>query len=123
MPRLLYIFYRLASSVVLPPSTEVGRNVIRGYSGLGIVIHKRARIGDNVVNSPNVTIGGRAGLHEVPVIGDNVLIGAGACILGNVTIGQGAKIGANAVVLRDVPAGCTAVGNPARVTGRRSAVA
>lgn len=115
LPRFLYICNRLAFAVVLPPSAAVGRNVVFGYSGLGIVIHKRARIGDNVIIGPNVTIGGRSGHLEVPVIEDDVLVGAGACIIGPVTIGRGAKIGANAVVLCDVPAAFSAVGNPARL--------
>ena len=49
------------------------------------------------------------------VIGFNVWIGGGALILPGVTIGDDAIIGAGAVVTRDVPAGATAVGNPARV--------
>ncbi|MEO1639289.1 MAG: sugar O-acetyltransferase [Pseudomonadota bacterium] len=47
-------------------------------------------------------------------IGANVWIGGGALILPGVTIGDSAIIGAGAVVTRDVPAGATAVGNPAR---------
>jgi maltose O-acetyltransferase len=47
-------------------------------------------------------------------IGRNVWIGAAALILPGVTIGDDAVIGAGAVVTRDVPAGATAVGNPAR---------
>jgi serine O-acetyltransferase len=42
-------------------------------------------------------------------------------VLGPVVIGDHARIGANAVVLSDVPAGCTAVGIPARVVGREGA--
>lgn len=114
VPRLLYIFNRLVFSVVLPPSAEVGRDVTFGYSGLAIVVHKRAKIGDRVIVGPNVTIGGRSGLQRVPVIGDDVIIGAGARILGPVIIGNRARIGANAVVLNDVPAGGIAVGIPAR---------
>lgn len=49
------------------------------------------------------------------VIGINVWIGGGALILPGVTIGDDAIIGAGAVVTRDVPAGATAVGNPARI--------
>ena len=48
-------------------------------------------------------------------IGADVWIGGGALILPGVTIGDGAIIGAGAVVTRDVPAGATALGNPARV--------
>jgi maltose O-acetyltransferase len=48
-------------------------------------------------------------------IGRNCWIGAGALILPGVTIGDDAVVGAGAVVTRDVPAGATAVGNPARV--------
>ncbi len=48
-------------------------------------------------------------------IGSNVWIGGGALILPGVRIGDDAVIGAGAVVTRDVPAGATAVGNPARL--------
>ncbi|WP_419897695.1 sugar O-acetyltransferase [Roseomonas sp. USHLN139] len=48
-------------------------------------------------------------------IGRNVWIGSGALILPGVTIGDDALIGAGSVVTRDVPAGATALGNPARL--------
>ncbi|MDQ1922401.1 sugar O-acetyltransferase [Massilia sp. CCM 9206] len=48
-------------------------------------------------------------------IGRNVWIGGGAIILPGVTIGDDAIIGAGSVVTRDVPAGSTALGNPARL--------
>ena len=48
-------------------------------------------------------------------IGGNVWIGAGAIILPGISIGDDALIGAGSVVTRDVPAGATALGNPARV--------
>jgi serine O-acetyltransferase len=44
-----------------------------------------------------------------------VVIGAGAQVLGGFTVGDGAKVGSNAVVTKPVPAGATAVGNPARI--------
>jgi maltose O-acetyltransferase len=53
-------------------------------------------------------------------IGRNVWIGAGAIILPGVTIGDDALIGAGSIVTRDVPAGATAVGNPARIRMRES---
>jgi maltose O-acetyltransferase len=48
-------------------------------------------------------------------IGRNAWIGGGAIILPGVTIGDDAVIGAGSVVTRDVPAGATALGNPARM--------
>ncbi|MCV2422816.1 serine O-acetyltransferase [Paucibacter sp. DJ2R-2] len=115
VPRLLYIFNRIVFSVALPPTVRVGERVLFGYSGLGIVVHARSVIGNDVKISQNVTIGGRSGFWGVPVIEDEVEIGAGACVLGPVRIGRGAKIGANAVVLSDIPPGSIAVGVPAKV--------
>ncbi|SAL77941.1 serine acetyltransferase [Caballeronia peredens] len=114
LPWLLKVLNRILFSVALPPSVKVGRNVTFGYQGLGIVVHRHAVLGNNIVIAPNVVIGGR-GRRGAPVIEDDVLIGAGACVLGPVVIGKGAKIGANAVVLSDVPPGAIAVGVPARV--------
>ncbi|WP_420139260.1 sugar O-acetyltransferase [Sphingomonas sp.] len=51
-------------------------------------------------------------------IGANVWIGGGALIMPGVTIGDDAIIGAGSVVTRDVPAGATAMGNPARLQTR-----
>ena len=48
-------------------------------------------------------------------IGKKVWIGVGAIILKGVTIGDGAIIGAGSVVTKDIPAGCLAIGNPAKV--------
>ena len=44
-----------------------------------------------------------------------VIVGANACVLGGFTVGAGARIGSGAVVTKPVPAGATAVGNPARI--------
>lgn len=114
IPWLLKVFNRIVFSVSLPPSVKVGRNVVFGYQGLGIVVHRHAVLGSNIIISPNVVIGGR-GRPGAPVIEDDVLIGAGACVLGPIVIGRGARIGANSVILEDVPAYATVVGVPARI--------
>jgi serine O-acetyltransferase len=86
-----------------------------------VVVDGFVHIGGGTTISPFVTIGlsnsvrNWGSLPQGPTIGRNVHIGTGAKILGPVTIGDGARIGANAVVIADVPAGCTAVGMPARV--------
>ncbi|MCZ8077029.1 MAG: serine acetyltransferase [Paucibacter sp.] len=112
---LLKALNRVLWGVVLPPSAELGRGVLLGYQGLGVVIHKQARIGERVAIGTGVTIGGRAGRIEVPIIEDHVMIGSGAKIMGPVRVGRYASIGANAVVLTDIPAYAVAVGVPARV--------
>ena len=115
LPMICYAFNRIAFSAVVPPGVQMGEGVLLGYKGLGIIIHRRAVIGNNVLVGAHVTIGGRGAYHDVPVIEDDVMIGTGAKILGPVRIGRGARIGANAVVVKDVPPGVTAVGIPACV--------
>ncbi len=82
-------------------------------------------VGKNVMFGPAVTIATvghpiRPDLRELmytdPVtIRDNVWIGENVTICPGVTIGENSVIGAGAVVTGDIPAGCIAVGNPARV--------
>lgn len=81
----------------------------------GIVVHPGVRIGPNCLLFQQVTLGTRSGVRGAPRLGGHVDVGAGAKILGPVSIGDHASIGANAVVLCDVPAGCRAVGIPARI--------
>jgi acetyltransferase-like isoleucine patch superfamily enzyme len=54
------------------------------------------------------------------VIGADVWLGARVVVLPGVTIGDGAVVGAGAVVAHDLPAGCVAVGVPARVVAWRA---
>ena len=44
-----------------------------------------------------------------------MIVGANAAVLGGFTVGAGARVGSGAVVTKPVPAGATAVGNPARI--------
>lgn len=108
------LIFLLFNSIV-PSATAIGRHTQLGYGGVGVVIHQRAVIGENVLIGPNVTIGGRSRHVDVPVIGDEVLIGAGARVLGPVTVGAGSVVGANAVVIADVPPKSVVAGVPARV--------
>ena len=86
-----------------------------GYQALGMVIHKRAVIGEHCRIGQNVTIGGTGGKEGVPVIGNRVFIGCNAVVLGPITVGDESTIGAGAVVTKDVPANCVVAGVPARI--------
>jgi serine O-acetyltransferase len=114
-PRVIHRLIFLLFNCVVPPSAEIGEGAWFGYGGMGVVIHKDARIGRRVFLSPQVTVGGRSGHRAVPVIEDDVYIGTGAKVLGPIRVGQGATIGANAVVLHDVPQRAVMAGVPARV--------
>jgi serine O-acetyltransferase len=115
LPRVIHRLIFLLFNSAIPPAAELGEGTWFGYGGMGVVIHKDARLGRRVFVSPQVTVGGRSGHREVPVIEDDVYIGSGAKVLGPIRIGRGATIGANAVVLADVPAGAVVAGVPARV--------
>jgi serine O-acetyltransferase len=115
LPRLIYFLIFLLFNSAIPPEAEIGSGSNFGYGGMGVVLHKRSRIGSGVMIGPQVTIGGRSELWDVPVIEDDVYIGTGAKVLGPITVGRGATIGANAVVIHDVPAGASVAGVPARV--------
>ncbi len=93
-----------------------------------VVIDGAVTIGPQCTISPFVTIGVDPGgapdprMFGAPSIGRYVFIGTGAKIFGPITIGHNARIGANAVVMQDVPENCTAVGVPARIIQRDTAL-
>jgi serine O-acetyltransferase len=115
LPKFLDLVARAVFSCWVPHSATIGRRVLLGYGGLGVVIHSAATIGDDAHIDQHVTIGGSATRLGVPTIGRGVYVGAGAKILGPITVGDHAVIGANAVVIRDVPPRCLVVGVPARI--------
>lgn len=108
---------RMLTGVEIHPGARVGRRVFIDH-GHGVVIGETAVIGDDCTIYQGVTLGGTRlykGQKRHPTLGKGVVVGAGAQILGGFEIGDGARIGSNAVVVKPVPAGATAVGNPARV--------
>lgn len=114
LPRLLDILTRVIFSCEIPASVSMGKGIVFAHYGIGVVIHRRSIIGENVKIYQNVTIGSRNNVGP-PIIGDKVLIGSGACILGNIRIGNNVQIGANAVVLYDVPDNSVVAGVPAKI--------
>lgn len=114
LAKLYEIWIYLVHNSFIPAQCEIGEGTTFGYKGIGVVIHKRAKIGKNCMIAQGVTIGGRSGHYEVPVIGDNCYIGAGAKVLGPIVIGDNVTIGANAVMIKDAPSGSVWGGVPAK---------
>ena len=102
--------------VDIHPAASMGQGAFFDH-GTGIVIGETARIGDDVSMLHGVTLGGtgaeRGDRH--PKIRRGSLISLGAKVLGNIEIGEYSRVGAGSVVLTAVPAGCTAVGFPAKL--------
>ena len=115
LPKIITYFIRLIFGCYLPYMLKVGKNFSVGYGGIGIVIHDKAIIGNNVHIDQNVTIGGTSKKILVPVIGNDIYIGAGAIILGPIRIGNNVVIGANAVIVKDIPDGSLVVGIPGKI--------
>ena len=115
--RLVSHLGRVLTGIEIHPGAQIGRRVFIDH-GFGVVIGETAVIGDDCTIYQGVTLGGTRlykGTKRHPTLGKGVVVGAGAQVLGGFTVGDGARIGSNAVVVKPVPAGATAVGNPARI--------
>ena len=107
---------RFFTGIEIHPGATIGRRFFIDH-GMGVVIGETAEIHDDVTLYHGVTLGGTSwnkGKRH-PTLENGVVIGAGAKVLGPIIISAGAKVGSNAVVTKPVPAGATAVGNPARI--------
>ncbi len=108
---------RFLTGIEIHPGATLGRRVFIDH-GMGVVIGEMAEIGDDVTIYQGVTLGGTSlvkGAKRHPTLERGVIVGANACVLGGFTVGAGARVGSGAVVTKPVPAGATAVGNPARI--------
>ncbi|MFI4938828.1 MAG: serine O-acetyltransferase [Burkholderiales bacterium] len=118
--RFISTIARLFTGIEIHPAAIIGRRVFIDH-GFGVVIGETAEVGDECTIYQGVTLGGTSlnkGVKRHPTLGRGAIIGAGAKILGGFTVGDGAKVGSNAVVVKEVPAGTTAVGNPAHIVLR-----
>ncbi|MDE2183000.1 MAG: serine O-acetyltransferase [Alphaproteobacteria bacterium] len=102
--------------VDIHPAAVLGRGIMIDHA-TGVVIGETAVVEDDVSMLHGVTLGG-TGKEEGdrhPKIRRGVLLSMGAKVLGNIEVGEYSRIGAGSVVLKSVPAGCTAVGVPAKL--------
>jgi len=115
--RFISYFARILTGIEIHPGATIGRRVFIDH-GFGVVIGETAVVGDDCTIYQGVTLGGTtlvAGTKRHPTLERGVIVGAGAQVLGAFTVGEYAKVGSNAVVVKPVPAGATAVGNPAHI--------
>lgn len=116
LPKIVMLFIFLIYNSKIPYKAKIGKGTICGYSGIGVVIHSDAEIGDNCVIGQHVTVGGGNNRYPgVPKIGNNVYISHGAIVFGGITIGNNVTIGANAVVTKPVPDNAIVAGVPAKI--------
>ena len=117
MGRFVSHIGRWLTGIEIHPGAKIGERVFFDHA-MGVVVGETAEIGDGCTIYQGVTLGGTSlykGTKRHPTLGRDVVVGAGAKVLGGFTVGDGAKVGSNAVVTKPVPAGATAVGNPARI--------
>ncbi|MDU1224908.1 serine O-acetyltransferase [Varibaculum cambriense] len=117
LARIVSSISRSYTGVDIHPGARLGRRLFIDHAN-GVVIGETTKIGTDCVLFHQVTLGGvsmsKGKRH--PTLGDRVMVGAGAKVLGPINVGSDSRIAANAVVVRDVPAGCSAIGVPARVS-------
>jgi serine O-acetyltransferase len=122
--RFISYIARIITGIEIHPGAVIGRRVFIDH-GFGVVIGETAVIGDDCTIYQGVTLGGTtlvAGTKRHPTLERGVIVGAGAQVLGAFTVGEYAKVGSNAVVIKPVPAGATAVGNPAHIVRKEEQV-
>jgi serine O-acetyltransferase len=115
--RFVAYLARIVTAIEIHPGATIGQRVFIDH-GFGVVIGETAVVGDDCTIYQGVTLGGtslHAGVKRHPTLERGVIVGAGAKVLGGFTVGEFAKVGSNAVLLKPVPAGGTAVGNPAHI--------
>ncbi len=129
--RLAYLWLK-SLGVEFPQSVQFGDRLELAHGAVGLVVHRRTRIGAGVTLMPGVVIG-RSDSYVAEtaestggvVIGDRVTVGAGAKVLfrsgQELVVADGTIVGANAVLLESTGADEIWAGNPAKRVGTRTA--
>jgi sugar O-acyltransferase (sialic acid O-acetyltransferase NeuD family) len=108
---------RLGEGTYVGPHATITVDVRVGPFG---VVNANSVLAHDVVAGSHVQVNPGAVVGGQVVLGDGVTVGLGAVILPRLRVGAGALVGIGAAVGADVPAGATAVGNPARLVPRKA---
>ena len=68
LPKLIDYFVRWTFACWLSHTARIGKGLVLGYGGLGVVFNSRCTIGDNVEVGQGVTIGGNATKYGILAI-------------------------------------------------------
>ncbi|MFA5676358.1 MAG: acetyltransferase [Christensenellales bacterium] len=107
----------VSESAALAPGVFVGKKaVVNAQAGVGecaiintaAIIEHDCALGEFVHVAPGACLAGNV------KVGRKAHIGIGAVVIEGISIGEEAVLGAGAVAVHDIPAGCTAVGIPAK---------
>ena len=107
----------VSETAVLAPGVFVGKMaVINAQASIGecAIINTAAIVEHDCVLGDFVHVAPGACLAGHVEVGPKAHIGIGAVVIEGVSIGPEAVLGAGAVAVEDIPAGCIAVGVPAR---------
>ncbi len=102
---------RMAPGCVVAPFATVGPWVDLGAH---VLVNTHAVLGHDCVVGANGELAPHTACNGWVRLGERVFVGSGAVVTARVQVGDDAKVAAGAVVYSDVPAGATALGNPAR---------
>lgn len=129
--RIAYLWLK-SLGVEFPRTVQFADKLELAHGAVGLVVHRRTRIGTGVTLMPGVVIGrSDSYIAETAestggvVIGDRVTVGAGAKVLfrsgQELVIANGTIVGANAVLLESTGPDEIWAGNPAQRVGTRTA--
>ena len=103
------------ASIICAGCTVAARSVV----GCNVLVNVDTIIGHDVIIDDSAVLASKVNTGGACRIASGAMVGMGVSIRPGITVGEGSLIAIGSSVFSDVPAGVTAVGNPARTSRRR----